>query len=64
MGFTTPEIKTPVPPNQAIQIQSFVGMLNFISQGVSLLKKTAKKKHLDHSDLKSWIPLYIQYKGR
>jgi len=43
MGFTTPEIKTPVPPNQAIQIQSFVGMLNFISQGVSLLKKTAKK---------------------
>ena len=35
MGFTIPEIKTPVPPNAGNKIQSFVGMLNFISLGVS-----------------------------
>ena len=29
MGFTIPEIKTPVPPNAGNEIQSFVGMLNF-----------------------------------
>jgi len=34
MGFTTPEIT--VPPNAGNEIQSFVGMLNFISWGVSL----------------------------
>ena len=28
MGFTIPEIKTPVPPNAGNEIQSFVGMLN------------------------------------
>jgi len=31
MGFTIPEIKTPVPPNAGNVIQSFVGMSNFIS---------------------------------
>jgi len=31
MGFTIPEIKTPVPPNPGNVIQSCVGMLNFIS---------------------------------
>ena len=36
MGFTIPEIKTPVPPNAWNEIQSFVGVLNFISCGVSL----------------------------
>ena len=36
MGFSIPEIKTPVPPNAGKEIQSFVGMLNFISWGVSL----------------------------
>ena len=36
MGFTKPEIKTPVPPNAGNEIQSCVGMLNFISWGVSL----------------------------
>jgi len=36
MGFTRPEIKTPVPPIAVNEIQSFVGMLNFISWGVSL----------------------------
>jgi len=36
MGFTIPEIKTPVPHNAGNEIQSFVGMLNFISWGVSL----------------------------
>jgi len=36
MGFAIPEIKTPVPPNAGNVIQSFVGMLNFISWGVSL----------------------------
>ena len=36
MGFTIPEIKTPVPPNARNEIQSCVGMLNFISWGVSL----------------------------
>ena len=35
MGFTIPEIKTPVHPNAGNEIQSFVGMLNFISWGVS-----------------------------
>ena len=36
MGFTIPEIKTPVSPNARNEIQSFEGMLNFISWGVSL----------------------------
>ena len=36
MGFTIPEIKTPVPPNAGNEIQLCVGMLNFISHGVSL----------------------------
>ena len=36
MGFTIPEIKTPVPPNAGNEIQSVVGMLNFIIWGVSL----------------------------
>ena len=36
MGFSIPEIKTPVPPNAGKEIQSFVGMFNFISWGVSL----------------------------
>jgi len=36
MGFTIPEIKIPVSPNVGNEIQSFVGMLNFISWGVSL----------------------------
>jgi len=36
MGFTIPEIKTPVPSNAGNEIQSFVGMLNFNSWGVSL----------------------------
>jgi len=40
MGFTIPEIKTPVPTNVGNEIQSCVGMLNVISWGVSLLKKT------------------------
>ena len=35
MGFTIREIKTPVPPNAGNEIQSCVGMLNFISWGVS-----------------------------
>ena len=52
MGFTIPEIKTPVPPNAGNEIQSFVGMLNFISWGVSLLKKSPQKA-LDLSDLRS-----------
>ena len=43
MGFTIPDIKTPVPPNARNEIQSFVGMLNFISCGVSLYKKSNKK---------------------
>jgi len=30
MGFTIPEIETPVPTNAGNEIQSFVGMLNFI----------------------------------
>ena len=42
MGFTIPEIKTPVPPNARNGIQSFVGMLNFISWGVSLYQKNPK----------------------
>ena len=36
MGFTIPELKTPVPPNAGNEIQSGVGMLNFISWGGSL----------------------------
>ena len=36
MGFTIPEIKTPVPPNAGNEIQSFVRMLNFIIWGVNL----------------------------
>ena len=36
MGFTIPEIKTPVPPNAVNEIQPFVGMLNVISWGISL----------------------------
>jgi len=35
-GFTMYEIKTPVPPNAGNGIQSCVGMLNFISWGVTL----------------------------
>ena len=30
MGFTIPEIKTPVPHNAQSETQSCVGMLNFI----------------------------------
>jgi len=36
IGFTIPEIKTPVPPNAGNEIQSCVEMLNFLSWGVSL----------------------------
>jgi len=36
MGFAIPEIKTPVPPNAGNEIQSYVGVVNFISWGVSL----------------------------
>jgi len=36
MGFTIPEIKTPVPHNAGNEIQQCVGMLNFISWGESL----------------------------
>jgi len=36
MGFTIHEINTPVPHTAGNEIQSFVGMLNFISWGVSL----------------------------
>ena len=36
MGFTIPEIKPPVPHNARNEIQSCVGMLNFISWGISL----------------------------
>jgi len=36
MDFSTPELKTPVPTNVGNEIQAFVGMLNFISWGVSL----------------------------
>ena len=43
-------------------IQSFVRLLNSISWGVSLSKE--RNKSQDLSDLKSWIQLYIQYKGR
>ena len=39
MGFTIPEIKTPVPPNAGNEIRSIVGKLNFISWGVKLIKK-------------------------
>jgi len=38
MGFTIPEIKTPVPPREGNEIQSFLGMLNFIS-----IKKSKQK---------------------
>jgi len=36
MGFIMHEKKTPVAPDAGREIQSFVGMLNFISWGVSL----------------------------
>ena len=36
MRFTIPDIKTPVPPSAGNEIQSCVGMLNFISWGVNL----------------------------
>ena len=36
MRFTIPKIKIPVPPNAGNEIQSCVGMLNFIRWGVSL----------------------------
>ena len=36
MGFTMHENKTYLPPNAGREIQSFVGMLKFISWGVSL----------------------------
>jgi len=39
MGFTMHEKETAVPPNAGSEIQSFVGMLNAISWGVSLYKK-------------------------
>ena len=43
MVFTIHEIKkSPVPPNAGNEIQSFVGMLNFISWGVS---PKSKEKH-------------------
>jgi len=35
MGFTIHEKKTPIPPNAGNEIQSFVGMLNFMRWGVS-----------------------------
>jgi len=28
MGFTIPKLKTPVPPNEGNEVQSFEGMLN------------------------------------
>jgi len=31
MGFTMHEKQTPIPPNAGSGIQSFVGVLNFIS---------------------------------
>jgi len=52
--------KTPVPTNTGSEIQSFVGMLNLESK---FIKENPKRKQ-DRSDLRSWIPLYIQYKGR
>ena len=52
MGFTIPEIKTPVPSNVGNEIQSFVGMFNFNSWGVSLLKYSSQKSQ-DISDLRS-----------
>jgi len=36
MGFTIPEIKTPVRPKARNEIQSCAWMLNFISWGESL----------------------------
>jgi len=36
MGFTIPEIKTPVSHNAGNEIQSCAWMLNFISWGESL----------------------------
>ena len=36
MRFTIHEKTTSVPPNAGSEIQSFLGMLNFISWGVSL----------------------------
>jgi len=49
MGVTIPEIKTPVPPNAGNEMKSCVGMLNFISRGVSLYKKSLQ----DLSELRS-----------
>ena len=43
MGFTIPEIKTPVPHKAGNEIQSCVGMLNFIGWRVSLYKKIQMK---------------------
>ena len=64
MGFTIHDIKkTPVPTNAGNEMQSFVGMFNFISWEVVFINKS-KKKAYDLSDLRPWIPLYIQYKGR
>ena len=42
MGFTIPEIKTPVPPNAGSEMKSCVGMFNFIIWGVGLLKTIQK----------------------
>jgi len=42
MGFTIPEIKTPVPPNAGNEIQSCVGMLNFYQLGSKFIKKIQK----------------------
>jgi len=43
MEFTIPEIKTPVHPNSETEIQSCVGMFNFISWRVSLYKQNQKR---------------------
>ena len=43
MGFTIPEIKTPVPPNAENEIQSCVGMLNFYQLRSKFIKKIEKK---------------------
>ena len=44
MWFTIPEIKTPVPTNAGNEIQSCVGMLNFISWGVTYVYKNISQK--------------------
>ena len=43
MGFTIPEIKTPVPPNAENEIQSCVGMLNFYQLRSKFIKKIPLK---------------------